>query len=71
MAGAELQDFDLYDALDLQRTASTEEVRAAFRDLSRIYHPDKRVGQTRSADGSDGPGGEDAFRQLANVLEPQ
>mmetsp|Transcript_132535 Transcript_132535/g.264495 ORF Transcript_132535/g.264495 Transcript_132535/m.264495 type:complete len:576 (+) Transcript_132535:56-1783(+) len=37
------EEFDLYDALNLQRDASMEEVRSAFRDLSRIYHPDKHA----------------------------
>jgi len=37
------EEFDLYDALNLQRDASMDEVRSAFRELSRIYHPDKHV----------------------------
>eukprot|EP00913_Durusdinium_trenchii_P018616 g17494.t1 len=42
-------DEDLWDTLHLQPGASVEEVRVAFRDLSRLYHPDKR-----SASGGEG-----------------
>lgn len=48
-------DFDLYDALNLSRDASAEDVRSAFRDLSRVYHPDKQAGL------GGGSGGEGAF----------
>lgn len=37
-------EFDLYDTLSIHRDASAEEVRSAFRDLSRLYHPDKHSG---------------------------
>ncbi|CAE7840320.1 unnamed protein product [Symbiodinium sp. CCMP2592] len=36
-------DYDLWDTLNLQRGASVDEVRVAFRELSRLYHPDKHV----------------------------
>lgn len=42
-------DFDLYDVLNVQRGASVDEVRSAFRDLSRIYHPDKHGGGSSSS----------------------
>eukprot|EP00434_Breviolum_minutum_P008422 symbB.v1.2.007434.t1/scaffold454.1/size202171/8 len=43
-------EYDLWDTLNLQPGASLEEVRVAFRELSRVYHPDKRVG----AEGGEG-----------------
>lgn len=46
------EEFDLYDALNLQRDASPDEVRSAFRDLSRIYHPDKHAVGLNSTDGA-------------------
>lgn len=35
------ESFDLYDVLSLTRDASADDVKAAYRDLSRLYHPDK------------------------------
>lgn len=46
------EEFDLYDALNLQRDASSDEVRSAFRDLSRIYHPDKHAVGLNSTNGA-------------------
>lgn len=65
-------DFDLYDALNLERDASSEDVRAAFRNLSRIYHPDKQAGSVGSsvslggpvALGSSSSGAESAFMRV-------
>lgn len=37
-------DYDLYDVLNLSSDATTDEIRAAFRDMSRLYHPDKQAG---------------------------
>jgi len=54
---AERDDFDLYDALNLQRDASAEDVRSAFRELARIYHPDKLASGTTG-------GGEMAFMRI-------
>eukprot|EP00747_Dinoflagellata_sp_TGD_P183805 gnl/TRDRNA2_/TRDRNA2_38954_c0_seq1.p1 gnl/TRDRNA2_/TRDRNA2_38954_c0~~gnl/TRDRNA2_/TRDRNA2_38954_c0_seq1.p1 ORF type:complete len:582 (+),score=80.45 gnl/TRDRNA2_/TRDRNA2_38954_c0_seq1:154-1899(+) len=51
-------EFDLYDALDLPQDASADDVRAAFRDLSRVYHPDKQAGNGGCA------GGEAAFMRI-------
>ncbi|CAE7667629.1 unnamed protein product [Symbiodinium pilosum] len=36
-------DYDLWDTLNLQPGASVDEVRVAFRELSRLYHPDKHA----------------------------
>jgi len=44
-------DYDLYDVLDLPRDASADDVRASFRTLSRMYHPDKQEGGGGSASG--------------------
>lgn len=54
-------DFDLYDCLDLSRDASPDDVRAAYRNMSRLFHPDKQA----SAMGTSGvTGGEAAFRRV-------
>eukprot|EP00928_Gymnodinium_smaydae_P054878 TRINITY_DN38575_c0_g1_i1.p1 TRINITY_DN38575_c0_g1~~TRINITY_DN38575_c0_g1_i1.p1 ORF type:complete len:592 (-),score=113.05 TRINITY_DN38575_c0_g1_i1:90-1784(-) len=53
-------DFDLYDALNISRDASADDVRAAFRDLSRLYHPDKQVSSGASASEA----AEGAFRRV-------
>lgn len=45
-------DYDLYDVLNVQRGASVDEVRSSFRDLSRIYHPDKQGGGSSSSSSS-------------------
>lgn len=37
------EDYDLYDVLNIQRGATSDEVRVAFHDLSRVYHPDKQA----------------------------
>lgn len=70
------EDYDLYDTLNLSRDASTDEVRAAFRDLSRTYHPDKQaamsggiglLGQVPAgvaSSGSSGAGAEAAFLRV-------
>lgn len=60
-------DYDLYDALDLERDASAEAVRTAFRDLSRTYHPDKQQGSAArggASASSDSGGAEAAFRRV-------
>lgn len=41
---AEEEEFDLYDVLNLHRGASSDDVKASFRELSRLYHPDKQAG---------------------------
>ena len=33
--------FDYYQELQLERTASIEEIKASYRRLARIHHPDK------------------------------
>ncbi|CAL1141370.1 unnamed protein product [Cladocopium goreaui] len=45
-------EYDLWDTLHLQPGATLDEVRVAFRELSRVYHPDKRNGaRTERAEG--------------------
>jgi curved DNA-binding protein CbpA len=34
-------DFDLYEALEVSRTATTQEIRDSYRRLALIHHPDK------------------------------
>ncbi|CAE8642655.1 unnamed protein product, partial [Polarella glacialis] len=54
---------NLWDALNLQPGASVDDVRLAFRELSRIYHPDKHVGSSSSGSTETGAGGERAAFQ--------
>jgi curved DNA-binding protein CbpA len=35
---------DLYAILEVQRTASTRQIRSAYRRLARAYHPDRNSG---------------------------
>ncbi|OON23772.1 DnaJ domain protein, partial [Opisthorchis viverrini] len=64
----ELQMFDLmdelkisfYDFLGVEQTASSSEIRSAYRKLSVKLHPDKNVGDPAAAD---------KFRQLASIYE--
>lgn len=60
MAAMDEEDYDLYDVLNLHSDASFDDVRAAFRDLSRQYHPDKQ----RSVSGTSGTGAEAAFMRI-------
>mmetsp|Transcript_158799 Transcript_158799/g.509044 ORF Transcript_158799/g.509044 Transcript_158799/m.509044 type:complete len:598 (+) Transcript_158799:119-1912(+) len=68
--GAEAEEYDLYDVLNLQQDASGDDVRAAFRDLSRLYHPDKQRANASSAGGGAGldeagvAGAENAFMRV-------
>ncbi|KAK8900822.1 hypothetical protein QC760_010586 [Botrytis cinerea] len=34
-------DFDLYEALEISRDASTQDITASYRRLARFHHPDK------------------------------
>eukprot|EP00927_Polykrikos_kofoidii_P055657 TRINITY_DN49873_c0_g1_i1.p1 TRINITY_DN49873_c0_g1~~TRINITY_DN49873_c0_g1_i1.p1 ORF type:complete len:600 (-),score=83.50 TRINITY_DN49873_c0_g1_i1:331-2130(-) len=43
------ENFDFYDALNLSRDASSEDIRSSFRELSRLYHPDKHGGSDGGA----------------------
>jgi len=68
-------DFDLYDTLNVQRDASADDVRSAFRDLSRLYHPDKQAGVLSDPAASSGSrsrsggsaGGEAAFMRVLHA----
>jgi len=56
---------DLYDLLHIQKDASEAEIRAAYRDLSRLHHPDK----SRPVLGNDGgaAGSDRVFNQLSEA----
>jgi molecular chaperone DnaJ len=51
---------DLYSILGVSRTASTEEIRSAFRKLARKHHPDVNPGN---------PKAEERFKELAAAFE--
>jgi curved DNA-binding protein len=50
---------DYYEALDVPRDASTEDIRAAYRKLARKYHPDVNKE----------PGAEDRFKEISEAYE--
>ncbi|HEV3282815.1 MAG TPA: DnaJ C-terminal domain-containing protein [Solirubrobacteraceae bacterium] len=50
---------DYYEALEVPRTASQEEIRRAYRRLARKYHPDVNKE----------PGAEDRFKQISEAYE--
>jgi curved DNA-binding protein len=50
---------DYYEALEVPRDASTEDIRAAYRKLARKYHPDVNKD----------PGAEDRFKEISEAYE--
>jgi curved DNA-binding protein len=50
---------DYYEALEVPRTASAEDIRSAYRKLARKYHPDVNKE----------PGAEDRFKQISEAYE--
>eukprot|EP00931_Biecheleriopsis_adriatica_P088187 TRINITY_DN62560_c0_g1_i1.p1 TRINITY_DN62560_c0_g1~~TRINITY_DN62560_c0_g1_i1.p1 ORF type:complete len:554 (-),score=108.01 TRINITY_DN62560_c0_g1_i1:96-1757(-) len=56
---ADDDDYDLWDTLNLQQGASVDDVRTSFRELSRLYHPDKQ-----GAGSSTGSGERAAFMRV-------
>jgi curved DNA-binding protein len=50
---------DYYEALEVPRTASQEDIRRAYRKLARKYHPDVNKD----------PGAEDRFKQISEAYE--
>jgi curved DNA-binding protein len=50
---------DYYEALEVPRDASTEDIRAAYRKLARKYHPDVNKE----------PGAEDRFKEISEAYE--
>mmetsp|Transcript_10094 Transcript_10094/g.22343 ORF Transcript_10094/g.22343 Transcript_10094/m.22343 type:complete len:601 (-) Transcript_10094:54-1856(-) len=57
MMAREGDEFDLYDVLNLQQDATPDDVKFAFKEMARLYHPDKQ----RQAGPSSGSGAEEAF----------
>jgi len=49
---------DLYAELGVQRTATPEQIRAAYRDLAQRFHPDRRPGDASA---------EDRFKRISGV----
>ena len=37
---------DLYDILSISPNSSNEEITKSYRNLAKIYHPDKKTGDT-------------------------
>jgi curved DNA-binding protein len=50
---------DYYEALEVPRTASSEDIRRAYRNLARKYHPDVNKE----------PGAEDRFKEISEAYE--
>ena len=50
---------DYYEALEVPRTASSEDIRRAYRRLARKYHPDVNKE----------PGAEDRFKHISEAYE--
>jgi preprotein translocase subunit Sec63 len=40
--------FDYYEALEIERTATNEEIKSSYRRLARIHHPDKNLDNPES-----------------------
>jgi len=55
-----MYDRDYYEVLELNRTASDEQIRKAYRKLARKYHPDMNPGDTESPE---------RFKEVQNAYE--
>ena len=55
---------DLYEVLDIERGASDEEIKRAYRRMAVKYHPDKNQGDSQAEDAFKEVG--EAYRVLAD-----
>jgi DnaJ family protein C protein 7 len=45
---APVPEFDLYETLGLEKTATAQEIKESFRRLALIHHPDKNPGDDQA-----------------------
>ena len=62
LSGALAADKDYYKILELERTATSKDVKSAYRRLALRWHPDKQAPEDRSA-------AEEKFREVAEAYE--
>ena len=55
-----MSDKDFYEVLGVDRNASPEEIKKAYRKLAIQYHPDKNPGDTEA---------EEKFKEISNAFE--